>query len=391
MSEITITTSGNAAAPKIDIVFFHGLKGCPSGTWSNSAGEYWPDWVCEDFPSVRVLSVGYPTNIFAAGAQNSMSFIEQVGAVLEMLLVHGVGERPIVFIAHSLGGLVVKQLLSLSSTSSEEEKCAVSQKARMVVFLATPHKGAFLAEALSSIGIGKKSKEIEILSNKTGFLDNLSSLYNGVREKNRDLRTITYYETEKTKARVTVVPKEMADPGLPDCDPVAISKDHFEICKPEDKDDLVYLGIVHRLRRLLRDIPAIETHSSTSGEDYAERSSSDRRELLEKLIDGGREKEYTRQNELQSSFFRKYLATGLSDSQKSDYDELLEETKQRFLSHVYFPLVCGDADKASIQDALQTKVVDPLCEKTFGKSKFSALVVLEATAFLAERCYISWD
>jgi hypothetical protein len=56
---------------------------------------------------------------------------------------------------------------------------------------------------------------------------------------------------------------EFADPGLPRVQPVGVDADHVDICKPEDRDSLVY----GRVRRFVADIRAALTSNSatTSG------------------------------------------------------------------------------------------------------------------------------
>ena len=55
--------------------------------------------------------------------------------------------RPIIFVAHSLGGLVVKQMARLRMTSSAPNRF-INELLRGIVFLATPHTGAGLATAI---------------------------------------------------------------------------------------------------------------------------------------------------------------------------------------------------------------------------------------------------
>jgi hypothetical protein len=53
--------------------------------------------------------------------------------------------KPIIFIAHSLGGNLVKELLSYADASKEREFLEIVEDLSAVVFLGTPHRGSDVA------------------------------------------------------------------------------------------------------------------------------------------------------------------------------------------------------------------------------------------------------
>jgi triacylglycerol esterase/lipase EstA (alpha/beta hydrolase family) len=55
--------------------------------------------------------------------------------------------RPIIFVGHSLGGIVVKDMLIVSSGRKEHKSIFLLTKA--IMFMGTPHRGAASAETLS--------------------------------------------------------------------------------------------------------------------------------------------------------------------------------------------------------------------------------------------------
>ena len=75
--------------------------------------------------------------------------------------------RRIIFVAHSLGGLVVQQSLALSLASAEKHIRPVQERTVGIVFMGTPHPGSNL-EAWASLGIGMtqmlKSPNKELLT-----------------------------------------------------------------------------------------------------------------------------------------------------------------------------------------------------------------------------------
>src|ERR1039458_670040 len=150
MSEGFQFTSVAGSGGVLDVVFVHGLSGDPVATWTCAAsgevcGGYWPSWIASDIPGTNVFSMGYPANVFARWAKLEMSLYERAKAALEHMASLGLGTRPICFIGHSLGGLLIKQIVRTGSEAQDCSWVGIVKHARLVAFLATPHTGACLA------------------------------------------------------------------------------------------------------------------------------------------------------------------------------------------------------------------------------------------------------
>ena len=389
--ELTLERVFGSESSLIDVIFVHGLTGDRRGTWiSATDGDFWPGWLERDLEGVSVYSLGYPASLFVKLANAEMDLFERAGNILERFAGLGIGIRPIVFVAHSLGGLLVKMILRKSSEAADEDWHRVSEATRLVIFLSTPHTGAALASVLKFVP--GASSHVDLLANKTGFLEDLNQNYRTLTNNRRDLATAVYYEKHTTK-KIVVVSRESADPGISNVEPVPIDKDHINICKPRDKSDTVYLGIKRRIRNVVK-----SAEQSTSGsenltwvEDYGKRSVGDRRDLLQKLIDAGREHEYNYANDAQNRFARRYTKTGLLTAAREDHENLLSEIETRFVTHIYHPLICQSAPDDEIRTALQEKVIDPLAGRNIGGTRFSARSVLSGLYFLTEQCHIRWD
>ena len=135
---------------------------------------------------------------------------ERAGNVLEQLVAYGIGERPVVFVAHSLGGLLTKMVLRKSSEADNGHWRRVSESTNLVFFFATPHLGAELANFADVIPY--TSKHIKLLANQIGLLEDLNGQYRAFANGRDDLVTVVYYEKHATKG-VVVVSRESADPG----------------------------------------------------------------------------------------------------------------------------------------------------------------------------------
>lgn len=106
------------------------------------------DWLPKQFPKCRVISIGYDLYLSKWTAdtlpleQLSMEVLKkvQVHFVLNkyQLKLAELGTRPVIFVTHSFGGLVTKQML-LYAYRSDSYK-TILDKTAGVVFFATPHR-----------------------------------------------------------------------------------------------------------------------------------------------------------------------------------------------------------------------------------------------------------
>ena len=100
------------------MVFVHGLHGHATGTWA-TAEVCWPrDLLPQDGPNARVLTFGYGALV----RDETPLLIKDLGkTLLESLTINRrhtkAAKRPLIFVAHSLGGIVVKSVPSLKMYS----------------------------------------------------------------------------------------------------------------------------------------------------------------------------------------------------------------------------------------------------------------------------------
>ncbi|NEP88774.1 MAG: alpha/beta hydrolase [Okeania sp. SIO2C2] len=129
--------------PRGDIVFVHGLAGHPWGTWhpqskrDNQDLDFWPFWLGEELQA-NVWTFGYDTPRFGYVGQGMPRF-DLASNLLEYLDVNDIGDRPLIFVTHSMGGLVVKDLIR--TAQNFDAKKAIIKQTQGIVFLSTPHQG----------------------------------------------------------------------------------------------------------------------------------------------------------------------------------------------------------------------------------------------------------
>src|SRR5262245_33146499 len=134
-----------------DIVFVHGLGGGSHSTWRHGKeGEsghfFWPQELGTDLPEYGIWSVGYPAGITVFG-EPGMLIETREGNIARKLANAGLGDRPIVFVTHSMGGLIVKSLIVDSDQLPDRDRKRLVTMVRAIVFCGTPHRGSAVADA----------------------------------------------------------------------------------------------------------------------------------------------------------------------------------------------------------------------------------------------------
>jgi hypothetical protein len=226
---------------RVNVVFVHGLGGHAYDTWQrNGDGKtFWPVWLARDIPGLAAWTLAYeapPTNWFGTG----MALQDRAKNVLECLLGQpGLKGHPLVFVCHSLGGLVVKQVLRAADgrRAYGPAEAAFLDTVKGVVFLATPHAGSLHATLLDKLRLiaWPSASTLDLVKNNAGLRD-LNVWY---RNWSGVIHHKVFYEKRGTTAGV-IVADDSSDPGPLHVDPVAVDADHVDICKPADDRDLVY-------------------------------------------------------------------------------------------------------------------------------------------------------
>lgn len=106
----------------VDIVALHGLNGHRDLTWTDRAtGLNWlsnEKCLSKDIPNARILTFGYNSKTyFSRSKSNVQDFASELLAAISTRRQSAIErKRPLIFICHSLGGLVFKQACSVPSS-----------------------------------------------------------------------------------------------------------------------------------------------------------------------------------------------------------------------------------------------------------------------------------
>jgi pimeloyl-ACP methyl ester carboxylesterase len=236
---LDLNNSDVSRIPELDVVFVHGLSSSADAAWKNANGDLWPLWLKPMLPNARVILLNYPAPTFFSSPTSRVSIRERARNLADFLPTIGIGNRPTVFVCHSLGGIVVKEILR----SCVETGCALNIAANTVgvIFLATPHAGSDIVRWLEWMG-SNLTADLAINSEYILSLRDWFSQYT----TQKDIAISAYYETQTYKNYV-VVSKESADPCCKMCNVVALDYDHCNMAKPISPNSDVFI-------RLKRDI-----------------------------------------------------------------------------------------------------------------------------------------
>jgi hypothetical protein len=244
MSRI-VKVAGWSGKRRASVIFVHGLGGDAYDTWRRPPEDnsFWPLWLAEDITGLAVYTLAYE-----APASNwlgtAMPLQDRAVNILEILLgTPGLADSPVIFICHSLGGLIVKQiLLDLDRQKGRRpEAAALLDCVTQVIFLATPHTGSGKGSLLDRWRfLAWPSSIARTLDANDPTLRSINIDYRGLADDRRDiLHHLIFYETRGTPAGV-IVDEASSDPGLTGRPPIPIDADHITIVKPADRAAVQY-------------------------------------------------------------------------------------------------------------------------------------------------------
>ncbi|KAJ5609830.1 Alpha/Beta hydrolase protein [Penicillium herquei] len=187
----------------VDICFIHGLTGNRESTWTAEGQSVpWPKLL---LPSVlktaRIITYGYDAYVVRGSVAGSERLIDHATNLLNDLAndraCDNASSRALIFVCHSLGGLVCKKAILSSCNNPEPHLRDIFDCTKGIIFMGTPHKGSWMADwskiSVKALGIVK--------STNASLLDNLKTnnqlleaiqvdFWSMVREQQRNGRSI---------------------------------------------------------------------------------------------------------------------------------------------------------------------------------------------------------
>lgn len=194
----------------IDVVAVHGLQGHPLKTWEHENGSIWlRDFLPADVPVARIMTFGYESTVafsksFAKLDDISLQLLKRLSMKRNEAGTGFSERRPIVFICHNLGGILVKKALILAhEQSSDPDYKDILDNTRAIAFLGVPHKGIdgaswveYVGKTLRGVSIGTSTNTALVVDLRKNC-DTLANISAQFVDRGKDLKMYTFYETQR--------------------------------------------------------------------------------------------------------------------------------------------------------------------------------------------------
>jgi len=223
----------------IALVFVHGIFGDTVGTWKGDGPSFF-DLIAQDpkmGPKVDMYAFGYPSNMIRQG---SFGIDEAANTLYKRLDTAGVLDYPaVVFINHSMGGLVVMHMLI-----NHRE---MFPKVPAVVFFSTPQSGAEISNIAKHVS-GNEALLSMLPGDSNIYIRSMNDSWKSLDANTRPRVDCAYEKKDTGPFRIV----DWAS-ATRFCDGTAqaISANHITIVKPDSADSDSFLVVQSTLKPLL--------------------------------------------------------------------------------------------------------------------------------------------
>ncbi|KAK4896822.1 hypothetical protein LTR27_005419 [Elasticomyces elasticus] len=258
---------------QIDVVAVHGLnpgdtRSHALATWTKNEKLWLKDFLPREVPTARIMIFAYNANV--AFESSTAGVLEQADNLLNRLRHKRrrakLDNRPIIFVAHSLGGIMVKR--ALIKARQDDLYASIQRATYGLVFFGTPHRGGehvplgkLAARIVRAVYRNPNNSFLEALEKDSIFADSIAQDFCNVAES---FKVVSFYENRPTGPLGLIVDKKSAVLGLGSNREIriALDLDHRNICKfgSEYDDDYEMLrdNIVEMIEEAIESAPARE-------------------------------------------------------------------------------------------------------------------------------------
>ncbi|KAI0195452.1 ribonuclease-like protein p/mrp subunit [Astrocystis sublimbata] len=296
--------------PAIDIIAVHGINGHPVNTFSaQGASRTWlgdPEMLPQDIKDSRILTYGYPASVATVlGSPSSDRILQHAQTMIAELVADREYEeskcknalkRPIIFVCHSLGGIIVKRALVYSASRKGHRIShlrSIYVSTHGILFFGTPHQGSGVASlATAAQRIIQAVVPSRLVDTQPQLLDALrqgSEILQEVTDNfvplMKDLSIFFFWEQEKTDLRYKydyVVTESSAAPILDNTERSGLRADHRSMCTFASRNAPGYRLVAPCLIRYSRNAPqAIDRKWRVEEENRGALRQQEMRDLVE--------------------------------------------------------------------------------------------------------------
>lgn len=225
------------------------------------------DWLPQQFPNIRIIGLNYETsisewslNVLCACEKSKSSLHVRSQEMLDSLSVSNVGrDGPVIWIGHSMGGLVVKSILVQSLDSTDPRKRAIAENTRAIMFLGTPHNGSPVAKLKQHVQmVFSPTIEVKELREDSQSLKNLRERFDDTLRKLAKPITIvsiaegcpTHITTFKFPMQFVTADSAKFESG----EFYMLNVDHLGLSKPMCQQSFMYQRLLKMMYGVLKDV-----------------------------------------------------------------------------------------------------------------------------------------
>jgi len=189
-----------------DIIAITGLDGHAYGSWrgKGNLGRMWlRDFLSRDLPCCRMMIYGYNSKLLSHGIDTIMDYgRELIEELKKVRNTEELRQRPLFFIAHSFGGIILAHCLVKAVQTNEDDHPTIAALHRAtygMLLFAIPHKGLVvddIQKMLGGQGSHPRNVLLEQIRSKSDLLAfQLADFKNLI----RDRKVVSFYETGQTR------------------------------------------------------------------------------------------------------------------------------------------------------------------------------------------------
>ncbi|KAE8449286.1 hypothetical protein EG329_008186 [Mollisiaceae sp. DMI_Dod_QoI] len=241
-----------------------------SETWTDPESRvFWlRDLLPAKLPEARILTYGYKAEALASdGEGTSDQILPHAKTLVADLYAHrylsNATSRPIIFICHGLGGILVKRALAYSNTSRAKQvqhRRSIFTATYGIIFFGTPHNGmsetALQAEA-SLMPTAALSQLSSALAKTSHTLQDISDQFAPLTKRFSIYLFWEQLETRFGTTNVYVVDHDSADPGWESAERAGLDADHSQMCKFVSENDGRFKLVLSACKRYIQDAPRV--------------------------------------------------------------------------------------------------------------------------------------
>lgn len=232
-------------------VFVHGILSSGETCWRHESGSYWPELLKDEFDlkSIGIYVFSYETGVFS-GSYRLGSIVD---ALKEHMRLDGVLDSDeLIFVCHSMGGIVVRKFLVERTTELIREKREIG-----LFLIASPSLGSSYANWLSPLAqfFGHSQASALRFARGNDWLMDLDKEFTNMKEagklriRGKELIEDKFIALAKLWRQQVVEPfsgaKYFGEPfRVPE-------SDHFSIAKPRDTGSIQHRLLVQFVKSIL--------------------------------------------------------------------------------------------------------------------------------------------